>query len=66
MESFSFSPTLNLAEEGSCLLPKTFFETTNTVFNGFNGNNISSITTPVFGTSRGCAETINELQEVLE
>ena len=33
MEKFSFSPPINLAEEGKWLLPVTFLDATNSVFN---------------------------------
>ena len=46
METFSFSPPLNLIEEGKWLLAVTSFEATNSVFNNANENNSFSISIP--------------------
>ena len=46
METFSFSPPINLFEEGKWLLAVTFFEATNSVFNITDENNSFSITIP--------------------
>ena len=44
MENFSFSPPINLVEEGKCLWGVTYFECTNSVFSIINENNSFSIT----------------------
>ena len=41
MENFSFSPPINLFEEGKSLLAVTSFEATNSVFNITDKNNSS-------------------------
>ena len=46
METFSFSPPLNLIEEGKWLLAITSLETTNFVFNISDENKSFSISTP--------------------
>ena len=66
METFSFSPPINLVEEGKWLLAVTCFETTNSVFNITNENNSFSITAMGHWSSRGRAETIYKLQKLLE
>ena len=66
MNTFSFSPPINLFEEGKCLLAVTSFEATNSVFNITGENNGFSITTPGHWTSKDCEETINKLNNFLE
>ena len=63
MEYFSFSPPINLVEEGKRLLAVTSFEVTNSVFNITNENNSFSLTIPVQWSSRIGAETIYKLQK---
>ena len=46
MQIFSFSPPINLVEEGKWLLAVTCFECTNSVFNINDENNSSSISRP--------------------
>ena len=46
MQTFSFSPPINLFEEGNWLLAVSSFECTNSVFNITNENNSFSITVP--------------------
>ena len=46
METFSFSPPINLIEEGKWLLAVTSFEATNSVFTIANENNSFSISIP--------------------
>ena len=53
MESFSFSPPINLSEEGKWMMAVTSFEATNSVFYITNQNNSSSITRPGYWISRG-------------
>ena len=65
-KTFSFSSPLNLSEKGKCLLAVTSFEPTNPVFEINDENNSFSDTTPGYWSSRGGAEIINKLQELLE
>ena len=65
METFSFSPPINLSEEGNWLLAVTSFETTNSVFNITNENNSFSITIPGHWTSKSAEKTI-EINKLLE
>ena len=65
LETFSFSPPINLAEEGKWLLAVTPFEATNSVFDMNHENNSFSISTQGHWSSRGDAETNNELRELL-
>ena len=46
MQTFSFSPPINLVEEGKWLLAVSSFECTNSVFNINNENNSFSIIIP--------------------
>ena len=46
METFAFNPPINLVDGDKWLLPVTFFEPTNSVFNINNENNSFSITIP--------------------
>ena len=48
METFSFNPPINRAEEGKWLLAVTSFEATISVFNTSDENNSFSITAAVF------------------
>ena len=66
MQTFSFNPPINLAEEGKWLLAVTFSETTNSVFNITNGNNSFSITIPGHCESKDAEKTFDELIELLE
>ena len=66
MESFSFSPPINLAGEGNWLLAVTSFEVTNSVFNVYDENNSFSITIPGHWNSENGEEPINKLNEILE
>ena len=64
METFSFSPPLNLVEEGKWLLALTSFEATNSVFNITDEKNNFPISIEGHWFSRGGAETINKLQKL--
>ena len=46
MQTFSFSPPINLSEQGKCLLAITSFEARNSVFNIAGENNSFSISAP--------------------
>ena len=46
METFSFSPSINLVEEGKCTLGVISFEATNSVVNITDENNSFSISIP--------------------
>ena len=64
METFSFNPPINLAEEGKWMSAVTSFEATNSVFNIIAANNSFSFIIPSYWTSRVGAETIIELQNL--
>ena len=66
METFSFSPPINLAEEGKRLLAVTGFEGTNSVFKISNNNRRFSISTPSFWSPKAGEETIIRLNELLD
>ena len=66
METFSFSPTINLCEEGKWFLAVTSFEVGNSVFNINHENNAFSMSTQGHWSSRGGAETILKIQKLLE
>jgi len=66
MEIFSFSPPINLTEEGEWLLAVTSLELTNFVFNMINENNSFSITVPGHWNSKFAEKTIDELNKLLE
>ena len=65
MQTFSFSPPINLIEEGKWLLALSSFECTNTEFNITNENNSFSITIPGHWESKSAEKTI-ELNKLLE
>ena len=66
METFSFSPTINLSDERKWLLAVTSFETTNSVFNITLENNRFSFTIPGHWNSKSAEEVIDELNKLLE
>ena len=57
---------INFVEGGKCFVEVTSFETTNSVFNTTDENKSFSITTLGFWFSRGRAETINRLEQILK
>ena len=65
METFSFSPPVNLSE-AKWLMVVTSFAATNSVCNITNENNSFSISTPGYWSFRGGTETIHKLQKLLE
>ena len=64
MKTFSFSPPINLFEEGKWLQLVTFFETMNSVFNITVENNSFANTMEAHWSLRGGAENINKLQNL--
>ena len=66
MQTFSFNPPINLAEEGRWLLAVTSFETKNSIFNVNDETNSFWISTPVIWSSEGTGEIIDKLNEILE
>ena len=66
MQTFSFSPTLNLIEEGKWFLAVTSFEATNFVFNINIENNNFSISTPSHWSSEEGEGFINKLKRMLK
>ena len=66
MQTFSFSPPINLVKEGIWLLEVSSFECTNSVFNLTNENNSFSITTPGHWKSNSAEKTIDELNKLSE
>ena len=66
METFSFSPPINLVADGKWLLGVNSFETANSVFNITDENKSFSNTIPGHWSSRGDAEKINRIQKLLK
>ena len=66
MQTFSFSPPMNLIEEGKGLLAVSSFEYTNSVFNVTDENNIFSIIIPGHWESKSAEKFIDELEKLLE
>ena len=66
MQTFSFSPPINLVEKGKWLLAVSSFQCTNSVFNKTNDNNGFSITIPGHSESKSAEKTIDELNKLLE
>ena len=66
IETFSFSPPINLVEEGRWLLAVTSFESTISVSNITNENNSFSFIIPGHLNSKSAEKTINELNIFLE
>ena len=66
MQTFSFSPPINLIEEGKWLLAVSLFECTNSVFNITDENNSFSIIIPGHYQNEFAEKTIEELNKLLE
>ena len=66
METFPFSPLINLSEEGKWLLAVTSFEPTNSVFNITAENNAFSFSKPSYWSPKHAEETIIQLNELSE
>ena len=66
METLSFSPRINLADDGELVLAMTVFETANSVFKTINKNNSFLIDIPSHWNSGGAGELINKLNNFLE
>ena len=66
MQSFSFNPPINLAEEGKWLLGLSSSECTNSLFNITNENNSSSIIIPGHYQTEFGEKMINDLNKLLE
>ena len=66
MQSFSFSPPINLLEEDKWLLAVSSFECTNSVFIITNENNSFLITIPSHCESISAEKTIDQLRNLLE
>ena len=66
MQTFPFSPPLNLIEEGKWLLGTSSFECTNSVFNITNENNSFSIIIPGHYETKSAQKTIDELNKLLD
>ena len=65
-ETFSFSPPINLVEEGECLLGVTSFEATNSVVNVTNENNSFSFSTTSHWIPEYAQQTIDNFKEQSE
>ena len=65
-QTFSFSPPINLVEEGKWLLAVSSFECTNSVFNITNENNSFSIIIPGHYQNESAQKSIDELKKFLE
>ena len=57
MESFSFSPPINLAEDGKWMIAVNSFGTTNSVFYKTNRNKSFSITLPGHWNTKSAKKT---------
>ena len=66
METFSFSPPINLVEEDKWLLAVTSFECTKSVFNIIDENNSFSFSIPGHLNSEDGEEPNNEFNKLLE
>ena len=66
MQTFSFSPPINLVEEGKWLLAVSSFECTYSVFNITNENNSFSITVPGHWENEFAEKTIDVLNKLLK
>ena len=66
IQTFSFSPPINLIEEGKWLLGVTSLECTNSVFNVTNENNSFSIIIPGHYETESAEKTFDELNKLLE
>ena len=66
MQTFSFIPPTNLAEEGKWLLAVSSFECKNSVFNITNVNNSFSIIIPGHYKTKLAEKIINDLNELHE
>ena len=65
LQTFSFSPPINLVEDCKWLLGVTYFDCTNSVFSINNDNNSLSITTPGHWNSEPTKTTIDELNKLI-
>ena len=65
MKTFSFSPPINLSDEGKRLLAVTSFETTNSVFNLTDKKTKFSITIPGHWNSKSVLKKFDELCKLL-
>ena len=66
MQTFSFSPPINLVQEGKWLLGKTSIEATNSVFDITHGNNSFSTSTPNHWNSEDGEEFVNKPNKLLD
>ena len=66
MQTFSFNPPINLAEEGKWLLAVSSSEANTSVFNRTDKNYSFSITTPGHWNSESAEKTINELNILID
>ena len=66
VETFPFSPPVNLFEETKWQGAVTKFEATNSLSKKSDGNKSFSIATPSYWTLKGVEETIKKLNEILE
>ena len=66
METFSFSPSISLSEEGKGLLAVTCFEAINSVFIITDENNSFSTSRQKYWSPNGAEETFNQLKELSE
>ena len=66
METFSFNPPINLADDGKWLLAVMRFEASNSVFIVTDENNTPSNSTPSHWNSEDGDELINKVNKLLE
>ena len=65
LQTFSFSPSIALVNEGKWLLAVTYFQSMNSIFNKTNENNSLSITMPGHWNFKSAEKTINETNKYL-
>ena len=66
MQVFSFSPPINLVEEGKWLMAVSLFDCTNSVFNINNENNSFSIIIPGHYKTEFAKKVINDLNKLIQ
>ena len=66
LQTFSFNPPINLAEDGKLLLAVSLFECTNSVFNLTDGNDLLSITISGHWETKSAEKTVDDFYKLLE
>ena len=66
MQTFSFSPPINLIEEGNCLLAVSSFECRDSVFRITNENKLFLITIPGHWDSKPTEKSVDDITKLLD